>query len=74
MTIIDGDLSANADLNKNVGHWIALYTCFEIVDYREEISGRSVSIQELQMKSQNSKSEYEQYREMKRKEFYEEQG
>lgn len=75
MRILDGDLllpGESKDPLAQYGTYLVIYTCFEIVDYREEGSGRSISLQELQIKSQYEQSQYEQFRDMRRKEWMEE--
>ncbi len=43
MQIIDGDFEDGKYLQK----WMAVYTCFETVEYKEISSGRPVSYREL---------------------------
>ena len=44
LKIIDGQIPNSIGRVAEKSNWITIYTCFEIVDYREEVSGRTVSI------------------------------
>jgi len=50
MHLIDGDFENGIYLKK----WMAIYTCFETVEYKEISSGRPVSYRELQLKASMS--------------------
>jgi hypothetical protein len=54
MHLIDGDFENGIYLKK----WMAIYTCFETVEYKEISSGRPVSYRELQLKASMSPKEY----------------